>query len=147
MTRSRRDTGNGKPAAVKIIKERERFGIVFLQTGGAVLRFRIVYVQVAVRAEIPHRQIGKKLVGIGSGVGTLPQSFVERAMILPVELRAEFAGNSVVADVVREFMHANAAAMVFVLFKFQQIFLATRGEPPAHAARALVARHAVVSRL
>src|ERR1041385_991721 len=64
----RRCSRDGNPPAVKIIEQRVGLGIIFLQAGRSVLRLRAGHVQIAVRAEIPHRQFGEEFVRVRAGV-------------------------------------------------------------------------------
>jgi len=85
------DPADRDAAAVEVVEQRVRFRVVLLETFGAVCRLRAGHVQVAVRAEIPHRQLGKKLVGIRSRIRARPEPLGEGALVLFGDARANVA--------------------------------------------------------
>src|SRR5580765_742085 len=60
-------------------------------------------------SEIPHRELGKKLIRIRARVGFIPKTIVQRFAILFVKPLANVSGHSVLPDVVGELMHTNIA--------------------------------------
>ncbi len=67
-------------------------------------------------------------------------------MVLLVELRPGFFIKPIIADGMAEFMHADIASEIFILFQFEQIFFTAGGQPSAHAAGALIAGQPVIFR-
>src|SRR5262249_18327546 len=65
---------DGHAPAVKVIEQSKSFRIVILQPYRTIFRFWSGHVQIAVSAEIPHRQFREELVGITTRVGFYPES-------------------------------------------------------------------------
>src|SRR5207247_10178763 len=101
--------------------ERVAVWIVFFEPGGAVLRFWAGHVQVAMCAEIPHCQLGEKLIGVGSRVRFLPKPFAQGTFVLFIEPGAPRRWNRVVAHVLGELVQANVSPMVAILLQPEQV--------------------------
>src|SRR5215475_12903551 len=96
--------------------------------------------EIAVGAKIPHGQFGKEFVRIRAGIRFQPEPFLTGSPILLIEQIANLSWHAMVANAMREFMHANIASAIAILFQSQQVFLPTGSEQAAHASRALVSR-------
>ena len=135
---------NLHPSAVKFIEQGKGFGVVFLQSFGTVFRPGASHVEIAVSAEVPHGELGKEFIGIGAGVGLLPEAFFERAFVLLVEFCAQVARDAVTADVMGELVEADVTSAIAVFFELEEVLLAAGGQQTAHAASAFIAGQPVI---
>src|SRR5690242_4587250 len=96
------------------------------------------------RPEVPHRELGEKLVRIRCSIGFLPKPLIERFAILVVKSFANIPGYSVLADIVGEFMHADVPTFVTIFFKFKKIFLPTGSEQTSKTSRPFIHGQSVI---
>src|SRR5438105_4423122 len=89
--------------AVEIVQQRVRFRIVVLESFRAVGRLRPSHLHIAVRAEIPHGQLGKEFVWARAGIGFLPQPVFQRAAVLFIDAGPNLGLDSMIAYIVGEF--------------------------------------------